>query len=164
MSHHWQEPSTELWEEEEGTSIYTRLAQWRALKEGTDFARLMNDEGAARWYKEQAALIFADLSRHWDQEVGYLRVTIDHTKPRPEKSSGLDVATILAILHTGPESGAWSVLDDRVQATVQHLEEAFIALTLQSLVTQTVLPSKIVVVNDNSSDATSDIVLDFIGL
>ena len=43
-----------------------------------------------------------------------------------------------------------------------HNEEAFIALTLQSLVEQTVLPAKIVVVNDNSSDATSDIVLDFI--
>lgn len=43
-----------------------------------------------------------------------------------------------------------------------HNEEAFIALTLQSLVIQTVLPTKIVVVNDNSSDATSGIVLDFI--
>lgn len=43
-----------------------------------------------------------------------------------------------------------------------HNEEAFIALTLQSLIEQTVLPSKIVVVNDNSSDGTSRIVLDFI--
>ncbi len=43
-----------------------------------------------------------------------------------------------------------------------HNEEKYIALTLQSLVEQTVLPSKIVVVNDNSSDATSNIVLDFI--
>ncbi len=43
-----------------------------------------------------------------------------------------------------------------------HNEEKYIALTLQSLVEQTVLPSKIVVVNDNSSDATSTIVLDFI--
>jgi glycosyltransferase involved in cell wall biosynthesis len=42
-----------------------------------------------------------------------------------------------------------------------HNEEKYIALTLQSLVEQTVLPSKIVVVNDNSSDATSNIVLDF---
>lgn len=40
-------------------------------------------------------------------------------------------------------------------------EEAFIALTLQSLVSQTVLPSKIVVVNDNSTDKTAEIVLDF---
>jgi len=40
-------------------------------------------------------------------------------------------------------------------------EEAFISLTLQSLISQTVLPSKIVVVNDNSTDKTAEIVLDF---
>lgn len=40
-------------------------------------------------------------------------------------------------------------------------EEAFITLTLQSLVAQTVLPSKIVVVNDNSSDKTAEIVASF---
>jgi len=40
-------------------------------------------------------------------------------------------------------------------------EEAFMALTLQSLVKQTVLPSKIVVVNDNSTDKTAEIVLAF---
>jgi len=40
-------------------------------------------------------------------------------------------------------------------------EEALIPLTLQSLIAQTVLPSKIVVVNDNSTDKTADIVLAF---
>ena len=40
-------------------------------------------------------------------------------------------------------------------------EEALIALTLQSLISQTVLPSKIVVVNDNSTDRTAEVVLDF---
>jgi glycosyltransferase involved in cell wall biosynthesis len=40
-------------------------------------------------------------------------------------------------------------------------EEAFMALTLQSLVEQTVLPTKIVVVNDNSTDKTPEIVSDF---
>jgi glycosyltransferase involved in cell wall biosynthesis len=40
-------------------------------------------------------------------------------------------------------------------------EEKFIALTLQSLVEQTVLPSKIVVVNDNSTDRTALIVEEF---
>lgn len=40
-------------------------------------------------------------------------------------------------------------------------EEAFIALTLQSLVSQTVLPKKVVVVNDNSTDTTAEIVLAF---
>jgi glycosyltransferase involved in cell wall biosynthesis len=43
-----------------------------------------------------------------------------------------------------------------------HNEEAFIALTLQSLVEQTVLPTKIVVVNDNSTDNTEAIVNSFV--
>ncbi|WP_323789342.1 glycosyltransferase family 2 protein [Psychroserpens sp.] len=39
-----------------------------------------------------------------------------------------------------------------------HNEEATIALTLESLVQQTVLPKKVVVVNDNSTDNTKSIV------
>ena len=42
-----------------------------------------------------------------------------------------------------------------------HNEEALIGLTLQSLVTQTLLPKKIVIVNDNSTDNTTDIVSTF---
>src|SRR3970040_1628052 len=42
-----------------------------------------------------------------------------------------------------------------------HNEEAFIALTLQTLISQTLLPSKIVVVNDNSTDKTAEIVTAF---
>ena len=42
-----------------------------------------------------------------------------------------------------------------------HNEAQFIALTLQSLVSQTILPAKIVVVDDNSTDETSNLVVDF---
>jgi glycosyltransferase involved in cell wall biosynthesis len=42
-----------------------------------------------------------------------------------------------------------------------HNEEAFMALTLQSLAEQTVLPSKTIVVNDNSTDGTAAIVTAF---
>ncbi|UOK43636.1 MULTISPECIES: glycosyltransferase [Flavobacterium] len=42
-----------------------------------------------------------------------------------------------------------------------HNEEKFMALTLESLVKQTVLPSKVVVVNDNSTDRTAEIVQAF---
>ena len=41
-----------------------------------------------------------------------------------------------------------------------HNEEAFIGLTLQSIISQTVLPTKVVVVNDNSTDKTTQIVAD----
>ncbi len=40
-------------------------------------------------------------------------------------------------------------------------EEQFIALTLQSLAEQTIVPTKVVVVNDSSTDSTPDIVSDF---
>jgi glycosyltransferase involved in cell wall biosynthesis len=42
-----------------------------------------------------------------------------------------------------------------------HNEAHYIAQTLQSLVEQTVLPTKVVVVNDNSTDTTAEIILDF---
>jgi glycosyltransferase involved in cell wall biosynthesis len=40
-------------------------------------------------------------------------------------------------------------------------EEKFISVTLQSLVEQTVLPSKLIVVNDNSTDKTAEIISEF---
>lgn len=40
-------------------------------------------------------------------------------------------------------------------------EELFVALTLQSLVEQTVLPSKIIVINDGSTDTTPEIITSF---
>ena len=42
-----------------------------------------------------------------------------------------------------------------------HNEEQFISLTLQSLVDQTLLPSKIVVINDSSTDKTKEIASQF---
>lgn len=40
-----------------------------------------------------------------------------------------------------------------------HNEQDFISLTLNSLVSQTILPKKVVIVNDNSTDTTEEIVL-----
>lgn len=43
-----------------------------------------------------------------------------------------------------------------------HNEEAYLAATLDSLLKQTLLPSKIVIVDDHSSDKTAEIVEDFV--
>ncbi|AYN05301.1 glycosyltransferase family 2 protein [Flavobacterium sp. 140616W15] len=43
-----------------------------------------------------------------------------------------------------------------------HNEQEYIGLTLQSLISQTVLPKKVVVVNDNSTDKTEEIVLNYV--
>lgn len=42
-----------------------------------------------------------------------------------------------------------------------HNEETYISLTLESIVSQTLLPKKVVVVNDNSTDNTAEIVAKF---
>ena len=42
-----------------------------------------------------------------------------------------------------------------------HNEEEFISLTLAALITQTLLPKKVVIVNDNSTDRTAEIVQAF---
>lgn len=42
-----------------------------------------------------------------------------------------------------------------------HNEEAFLGLTLDSLLQQTVLPREIVIVNDNSTDRTAEIISNF---
>ncbi|MCG9794020.1 glycosyltransferase [Flavobacterium algicola] len=42
-----------------------------------------------------------------------------------------------------------------------HNEEAFISLTLNSLVAQTLPPTKVIVVNDNSTDRTAEIVTSY---
>jgi glycosyltransferase involved in cell wall biosynthesis len=43
-----------------------------------------------------------------------------------------------------------------------HNEADFISLTLDSIVTQTVLPKKVVIVNDNSTDNTAEIVNNYV--
>ena len=45
-----------------------------------------------------------------------------------------------------------------------HNEEAFLADTLNSVLRQTLLPKKVIVVNDNSTDGTEAIIDDFLGL
>lgn len=42
-----------------------------------------------------------------------------------------------------------------------HNEKTFIALTLQSLIEQTVLPKNVMIINDNSTDGTQDIIDSF---
>ena len=52
-------------------------------------------------------------------------------------------------------------MSDALVIIPTYNEEKFISLTLQSLVEQTVFPSKVVVVNDNSTDGTAAIVEEF---
>lgn len=125
VSHHWQDRDVDLWEETRGRHFYTRMAQHRALRVGTEFARQMNDGGAADFYEGQAGQLEDAISGHWDQNRGYVLATLepDRTDFKP---SQLDVSIILASLHTdAPDDPFFGPTDDRILATAQALTGMF---------------------------------------
>lgn len=122
VSHNWQERSFDLWEEFIGHHFYTRMVQRQALEEGAELAQILGDTAAAGWYRVQAQSLARALESHWQNG----RIVVNVTRDGGDyKNSGLDSSTILAILHTGRMQGAFSVVDDRVMATVKLMEEEF---------------------------------------
>jgi glucoamylase len=124
VSHHWRDPSFDLWEEVRGTHFYTRLVQRRALLDGAGLAERLGDPGAANWYRQQARLLEGEITRHWDSKHEQIRATLDGSSDA--KPSGLDVAVVLGALHalSGGDS-FFSVTDPRVLITAQKIEDAF---------------------------------------
>ena len=126
VSHHWQDMSFDLWEEVEGHHFYTRMVQRKALIEGAALANLWGDQGAEQWYSQQSAQISSQILRHWNSTLQLIDVSLER-KPGQltNKTSGLDISTMLASLHTSNEDGFFSVTDDRIIATVQKLITEF---------------------------------------
>lgn len=122
ISYHWQERCYDLWEENMGVHFYTRMVQRTALEEGAELARAMGDHGAANWYSLQAHNIAQALEGHWQ---GGRIITNISRSPWDGKHSGLDAATIIAVLHTGRTEGAFSLLDDRIMSTARQMEDEF---------------------------------------
>src|SRR5581483_6044551 len=77
VSHHWSDPSCDLWEEVAGDHFYTRMAQRRALLDGAGLADRLNDPGAASWYRLQAGQIESSLQSFWNGK--YLVPTLNRT-------------------------------------------------------------------------------------
>lgn len=125
VSYHWKEMSVDLWEEVRGHHFYTRLTQWKALEMGAKFARMHGDSGAADWYAQQAQSIAESLAAFWNPEKRILRVTLEPTGGDKGKISELDIAILLAVLHTDPQAGLYPVDHPHVISTVEALESAF---------------------------------------
>jgi glucoamylase len=138
VSHHWQDPSFDLWEEVEGTHFYTRMVQRRALVEGAEFATRMGDGAAAAFYSSQAQQIEEQLANHWNAQENYLVETLNQVAGQNKKISDLDVAVVLGALHGSialhdPSSATaddslFNVVDDRVILTAERLRQVFQSL------------------------------------
>lgn len=127
VARHWPDPSFDLWEEVKGDHFYTRIAQWRALEEGSIFARKMGDPEAAVYYHGQATRVLESLDRFWSTSKNYLVATRNWAggHDSSEKPSLLDVSIILGVLHSGKSGFPFYVDDDRVIATLDETIRVF---------------------------------------
>lgn len=125
VSHHWSDPSYDLWEEVKGTHFYTLMIERRALIEGADLANKLGDASAAVWYSQQAKEIEHVLQRFWDPEKGYIVETLDIVEGYTYKSSNLDVAVILGLIQGGMDDGFLDWDDPRVLATMKKTIDVF---------------------------------------
>jgi len=125
-AHHWREASFDLWEEEKGMHFYTLLSQYTALKEGASLARELNDEGAAQFYSlESQKIKDYILASFHDDQIG-IKATINKVNGGLwYKSSGLDIAVLLGLLHTYPYQDLYKLDDKRIQKYLHALKTSF---------------------------------------
>ena len=124
-AHHWQTPTFDLWEEVKGRHFYNVLAQRRALLRGAQWMQKNGDKARASHYSAQARLLTAVAESYWDDKRGYIVATHDRSGGIDYKNSNLDVAVILAVLHTDDQGEFFAPTDDRVLLTAYRISQSF---------------------------------------
>lgn len=120
---HWREPSLDIWEEELGHHYFTLRVSAAALEEGAEWLRTLGDASEAAAVSSEAKNIRATLDGYWDAVAGYYRSRV---MPRGASSTKLlDMAVILAAIHTDAAAEAHSAHDPRMQVTLERLEQLF---------------------------------------
>jgi glucoamylase len=120
---HVQLPSSDIWEEESGYHYYVQLVQAQALIRGADWLEGLGKPDSAGAVRTAGEETLARLDGFWDAAAGWYRSRAPGASLTPRRD--LDIAVILAVLHSGRSSGRHSVLDPKVQATLAALEELF---------------------------------------
>ncbi|WP_127716158.1 glycoside hydrolase family 15 protein [Halobacteriovorax sp. HLS] len=119
VSHHWSEDSFDYWEEVRGYHFHTSLAQRRAMKMGAKLAYRLEDYRAAAWYFTNAKAMEQMIDSHWDGNI------IRASRNISNKPSGLDVATILGVLHSSGDDNFYNYTNERVLATSVEIKKVF---------------------------------------
>lgn len=121
---HWRSPSFDLWEEIKGDHFYTRVVQYAALYRGAQNATNFGDLERARVYNQEAEKILNTLPQHYSHVLNYHVENLNRVEGIHYKSSGLDTATLLAVLHTAEEN-VIAINDPNLANTVSEYERVF---------------------------------------
>lgn len=133
ITHHWKDPSFDLWEEEMGAHVHTRLMMHAALEKGAILAAKLEpggeNSGAARTYRAQAEEIKKSiLLNAWNARQGYLRSTWQHDGGFVHKMEPLDIGVIIGLLHSTSGAPVFRMSDERVLSTMERLENRFLEI------------------------------------
>jgi glucoamylase len=117
------ESSFDIWEEEQGLHYYTMRVSEAALRAGADWLEHAGSTADAGALRTDADQILRQLDAFWDPEQRYLRSRILDSGAQSAKE--LDIAVILAAIHTADDDAPHSVHDPRMHATLSRLEALF---------------------------------------
>ena len=119
----WRQPSFDIWEEELGQHYYTLCVAGAALSEGSTWLEGQGGAFEVRSYREAAQAIHRTLEGFWSAEDGYYRSRVLASGERSTKE--LDIAVILAAIHTAEDRADDLVNDPRMHGTLARLEALF---------------------------------------
>jgi glucoamylase len=120
---HWKEPCFDIWEEERGLHYYNLCLSATALEAGADWLDGHADHATAQACRAHADAILAMLDQFWLETDGFYRSRGPLAAGRSPKD--LDIAVILAAVHSGRSGDRHSVHDVRMHATLARLDELF---------------------------------------
>lgn len=125
VARNWSSPTFDLWEEvEDPTQFYDRIVQRRALKMGVKFANLMNDSSTAATLNEALNAITLSFDLFWNP--GRQILLYEYGPVLRGKSSFLDNAVVLGLIHGYAHDGFYAYTNDQVQSTIVRLATSFI--------------------------------------
>jgi glucoamylase len=124
VASNWSSPSFDLWEEEESDHFYTRMVQRRALVQGAAFAMKLGDSSTASTLTAAASALSATLSQFWDPNRKIL--LYEYGPVLRDKSSYLDIAVVLGVIHGYAGDGVYGYTNDEVLSSALRIATSFI--------------------------------------
>lgn len=126
VASNWTSPSFDLWEEESSDHFYTRMVQRRALLMGAAFATKLGDGATSDTLSAAATALTATIGQSWDPNRQIL--LYEYGPVLHDKSSYLDIAVVLGVIHGYNNDGVYGYTDEKVLASALRISTSFLSV------------------------------------